>query len=230
VLQPIAVRYIESEDVYQVISGERRFQASREAGLTEIPCWVQSPKDEEILLRQIVENWQRSDLHPYELADSLARLRDANGYSQRDLARETGKPESEISKLLSLLKLDPAVQKAAREDDEGAFSKRHLYALSRLKPDVQQEVANEVKERSLTAIETEKAIRRRLPDAAGRMRGGTPTTHLRYATEQATVTLNFRKRNVTSADIIAALDEVRLKVETPTAPSESHPARTAQSA
>ncbi|HVG49197.1 MAG TPA: ParB/RepB/Spo0J family partition protein, partial [Rubellimicrobium sp.] len=88
VLQPIAVRYLESEDVDQVISGERRFQASREAGLAEIPCWVQTPKDEEILLRQIVENWQRSDLHPYELADSLARLRDANGYTQRVMAGE----------------------------------------------------------------------------------------------------------------------------------------------
>ena len=65
----------------------------------------------------------------------------------------------------------------------------------------------------MTAIETEKAIQRRLPDASGRKRGGSPTTHLRYATEQATVTLNFRKRNVTSADIIAALDEVRIKVD-----------------
>jgi ParB family transcriptional regulator, chromosome partitioning protein len=229
VLQPISVRYIESEDVYQVISGERRFQASREAGLSEIPCWVQSPKDEEVLLRQIVENWQRSELHPYELADSLVRLRDANGYTQRDLARETGKPESEISKLLALQRLDPAVQKAAREDTGETYSKRHLYALSRLKPEEQKEVADEVRERQLTAIETEKAIRRRLPDATGRKRGGAPATHLRYATEQATVTLNFRKRNVTSAEIIAALDEVRLKVEKPSDPRESPLAPSAQS-
>ena len=62
--EPISVRYLEADDVYQVISGERRFQASKKAGLSEIPCWVQSPKDEEILLRQIVENWQRADLHP----------------------------------------------------------------------------------------------------------------------------------------------------------------------
>jgi hypothetical protein len=86
-----------------------------------------------------------------------------------------------------------------------------------------------VRERGLTAIETEKTIRRRLPDATGRKRGGAPTTHLRYATEQATVTLNFRKRNVTSAEILAALDEVRLKVEKPSVPSDSPPAPSSQS-
>jgi len=183
--------------------------------LAEIPCWVQSPKDDEILLRQIVENWQRANLHPYELADSLARLRDANGYTQKDLARETGKPESEISKLLSLLKLDPVVQKVAREDDDATFSKRHLYALTQLKTEEQRTVENEVRERKMTAVETEKAVKSQLPNDAGRKKSGAPVTHLRYATKQATVTLNFRKRNVTAADILAAIEEVRREVRHP---------------
>lgn len=215
-LQPIAVRYLEAEDIYQVISGERRYQASREVGLAEIPCWVQTPKDEEILLRQIVENWQRSDLHPYELADSLARLRDANGYSQKELAEETGKPESEISKLLSLLKLDPAVQKIARDESEGTFSKRHLYALTQVKPADQAKVAMEIQDRNLTAVETEKMVKQRAPDESGRKKAGAPVTHLRFVTTNATVTLNFRKRNVTAAEILAALDEVRIKLRPPT--------------
>src|SRR5262249_40386661 len=100
VLQPITVRYIEAEDVYQIIAGERRYQAAKAAEIAELPCWVQSPQAKDILLHQIVENWQRADLNPYDLADALAVLRDANGYSQKDLARETGKPESEISRLL----------------------------------------------------------------------------------------------------------------------------------
>lgn len=215
VLQAIAVRYIEADDIYQVISGERRFQACKEAGLSEIPCWVQSPKDEEILLRQIVENWQRADLHPYELADSLARLRDANGYTQKQLAEETGKPESEISRLLSLQRIEPSVQKLARDASGGQFTKRHLVNLARLGPDAQQKMAHEIKDRKLTALETEEAVTRQLPDATGRRKRGAPTTHLRYATAQATVTLNFRKRNVTATDILAALDEVRMKVAKP---------------
>ena len=216
VLQPIAVRFVEPDDIYQVISGERRFQACREIGLIEMPCWIQTPKDEEILLRQIVENWQRADLHPYELADSLIRLRDANGYTQRQLAEETGKPESEISKLLALQKLDPVVQKVAREEAGVPFTKRHLYALTQLKtPEAQREVAEEVKERKLTAVETEKVVAAKRPDARGRKKRGAPVVHLRYATTYATVTLNFRKRDVKATDILAALDEARRKVEEP---------------
>ena len=212
-LQPISVRYVEKEDVYQVISGERRFQACREVGLTEIPCWIQKPKDKEILLRQIVENWQRADLHPYELADSLVRLREENGYSQKQLAEETGKPESEISKLLALQKLDPVVQKAAREEPETALSKRHLYALTQLKPETQREVAEEVRQKKMTAIETEKVVAAKKSDAdGGAKKRGAPVVHLRYATTHATVTLNFRKRDVQAADILRALDEARAKV------------------
>ena len=113
IMQPIAVRYIESQKIYQIISGERRYQAALRAKLTEIPCWVQTPREEEILVRQIVENWQRSDLSPFELADALASIRDANKLTQDALAKLTGKPKGEISKLLALLSLVPEVQKRA---------------------------------------------------------------------------------------------------------------------
>jgi ParB family transcriptional regulator, chromosome partitioning protein len=128
ILQPITVRFIETENVYQIIAGERRYRAAKEAGFTEIPCWLRTPDEHDILLHQIAENWQRAELHPYDLADALASLRDAYGYSQKELANWTSKPESEISRLLSLLKLNPAVQQAARKDETGSFTKRHLVA------------------------------------------------------------------------------------------------------
>ena len=90
IMQPIAVRYIEDQNIYLIISGERRYQAALRAKLTEIPCWVQSPREEEILVRQIVENWQRSDLSPFELADALASIRDTNKLTQDALAKLTG--------------------------------------------------------------------------------------------------------------------------------------------
>src|SRR5207244_3650143 len=107
----------------QIISGERRYQASLGAGLAEVPCWVQTPREQEVLLRQIVENWQRADLHPYDLADALVGLRDAFHLTQKQLAKMTGKPESDISRILSLLKLNAAVQRQARQDKTGTISR-----------------------------------------------------------------------------------------------------------
>ncbi len=155
ILQPITVRYVETENIYRIITGERRYHAACEAGLAEIPCWVQSPKEDEVLLHQIVENWQRLDMHPYDLADALARLRDANSYSQRDLARETGKSEGEISKLLALLDLDPAVQKIARDDQTGRISRRHLYAIRALPAERQLSLLRRAQQEAMTAVDME---------------------------------------------------------------------------
>ena len=159
VLQPITVRYVEADDIYQIITGERRYRAAQAIGLSEIPCWVKMPKSEEVLVHQIVENWHRKELHPFEIADALAQLRDANDYSQRQLATETGKPEAEISKFLKLLELSPAVQKEAREDATGVMSFRHLYNIARLKPAEQATVAATVREQGLSAVDTERLVK-----------------------------------------------------------------------
>ena len=63
ILQPITVQYIETDDIYQIITGQRRFQAVKALELPAIPCWIRTPKAEEVLLHQIIENWQRRD-HP----------------------------------------------------------------------------------------------------------------------------------------------------------------------
>src|ERR1043165_8402644 len=140
ILQPVTVQYLESENIYQIITGEGRFEASKSLGLTSIPCWVRNPDSQTTLVHQIVENWQRAELHPYDLADALAALRDSFGFSQKQIADLTGKPESEISRPLSLLKLNPAAQQHAREDKTGTFTRRHLIALAQLPQEDQQEV------------------------------------------------------------------------------------------
>lgn len=214
VLQPISVRYLDAEDVYQVIAGERRFQAAQAAGLAEIPCWVQNPKSEDILLHQIVENWQRADLEPFELAEALSCLRDANGYSQKHLAELTGKPESEISRLLSLLTLDPHVQQETRSDTTGTFTKRHLTAIARLPQEDHQEAILAVREHHFTAQDTEKFVQERKAQATGLKTRGAPRMQpRRYVTSKAIVTLFFRRKHVTTADILAVLDEIRAQVE-----------------
>jgi ParB/RepB/Spo0J family partition protein len=130
VLQAIAVRRQSGTNIFQIISGERRFHAAIAAGLAEIPCWIQEPQEQKILVQQLIENWQRADLHPFEIADTLGRLRDALGYTRLQLAKLTGKSASEISKLLALFDLSPQAQQLARSSEGDALTRRHLYAVS----------------------------------------------------------------------------------------------------
>ncbi len=212
ILQAITVRYIETENVYRIITGERRFYAACEAGLPEVPCWVQSPREEEVLLHQIVENWQRLDMQPYELADALGRLRDANGYAQKDLARETGKSEGEISKLLALLALSPEVQKIAREDETGRIGRRHLYAVRDLPPDRQLSLLQRTHQEGLTAMEIEALAVKYAEAAGGVRRRGAPVTCKRFTTTGAHVSFTFRRKEVSNEDILAAIEEIRLQL------------------
>lgn len=221
ILQPITVRFMEADGIYQVIAGERRYHAACEAKLSEIPCWVQEPKEQDVLLHQIVENWQRLDMHPYDLADALARLRDGNRLTQRDLARETGKSEGEISKLLALLDLAPAVQKVAREDTSGRFTRRHLYAIRSLPAAEQIRLVERTQKETVTAEQMEALAAERDQTIRGRKRRGAPVSHHRFSTTQALVSVTFRKRNVTTKDIVAALDEARVQASPPPASRKS---------
>jgi ParB family transcriptional regulator, chromosome partitioning protein len=204
------VRFIADEGIYYVIAGERRYRAAKEAGLTELPCWVQRPEERDVLVHQIVENWQRAELHPFDLADALTELRDTNGYSQADIARLTGKPESEISRLLSLLKLEPQVQKESRADVSGEITRRHLITISTLNPSAQQRVFRLVKEKGMTALETERFVQDTKAKAVPvDRRGAHHAERIRFKTEKALVLVQFRRGTVTKDDILAALDEAR---------------------
>ena len=214
IIQPITVRYVETENVYRIITGERRYHAACEAGLSEIPCWVRSLKEDEVLKHQIVENWQRLDMHPYDLADALARLRDANSYSQRDLARETGKSEVEISKLLALLDIGPAAQKVARDDQTGRISRRHLYAIRALPAERQLSLLRRAQQEAMTAIDMEQLAAKETEEPASHRRRGAPVSHHRFSTSQATVSLTFRKKDVTTEDVLTTLDEVKAQIST----------------
>lgn len=212
ILQPITLRYIEADDIYQILSGECRFTAAKAAGLEAVPVWVKTPKSEEILLHQIIENWHRSDLNPFDLADSLAQLRAANGFSQTDLANSTGKNKSEISRLLSLLELDPNVQKIARDDDSGRITKRHLFAVARLDTDHQQKLIHRIQKDDLTALDIERYVQRVDKPKGTANSPGAPVTRRRYLTKHASIWLTFRKKEVSDSDIVLALDEVKRQI------------------
>ncbi|MCM2374698.1 ParB/RepB/Spo0J family partition protein [Aporhodopirellula aestuarii] len=209
VLQPISVRLIKETGRYRIVAGECRYTAAREAGLSDLPCWLKSPKENEVLVEQIVENWVRSDLNPFELADSLAILRDANGYTQKMLAEETGKSPGEISKLLSILGLNPDVQSLARRDETGRISKRHLYSISRLPAPMQSVVLEKVQTQNLTAVDVERIAERLSRQQETGDRRGQPKFRRAFKVSQGTVTFSFHSDSVSDKDLLHALHQVR---------------------
>src|SRR5207244_3698333 len=117
------------------------------------------------------------------------------------IADLTGKPESEISRLLSLLKLNPATQKQAREDKTGTYTRRHLIAIAQLPAEDQQEIMIAVKQNNLTAIDTEKLVQDSAMGNRKPKRPGAPIgKRLRFTTSKATVTIAFRKKDASADD------------------------------
>lgn len=212
--QPLTVRWREDLSKYMVIDGGRRFEAATELQLEELPCWIQEGDGKETLIDQIVHNWQRVNLRPYETADALARLRDEFSLTQQQLADMTGKPKGEISKLLALHdKVVPDVQHMARSEsgDNIPLTKRHLYNISKLKPEEQKTVAEQVHQEKLSAIDTERLVtEKRGTKTSGRpkKRQGVAARQRRFRTTKADVLMTFRKKTVTAEDVQAVLQEI----------------------
>jgi len=209
VLQAISVRYVKETDRYRIVAGECRYTAAKRAGIDSLPCWVKTPKENEILVHQIVENWVRSDLNAFELADSLAILRDSNHWTQQQLAQQTGKSKGEISKLLSILGLDPNVHSLARQDETGRVSKRHLYALSRLPVPHQGSLLKRIQRDDLTAVDVERLAER---EARRRERGdarGACIFRRSFRTSRAHVTFSFRSDTIGDEHVLEAIHEIK---------------------
>jgi ParB family transcriptional regulator, chromosome partitioning protein len=124
VLQPLAVR--PREGGYELIAGERRLQAARQAGLSAVPVVVRPCGDEEMLALALVENLQREDLNAMESARSYGRLIEEFGLSQADVAARVGKSRSTVANTVRLLGLPAPMQRAV---EDGTLSEGHARAL-----------------------------------------------------------------------------------------------------
>jgi ParB family chromosome partitioning protein len=125
VIQPITVRKL-GFNSYQLVSGERRFRASKLLGLTSVPAYIRIANDQESLEMALVENIQRQDLDPIEIALSYHRLIEEIQVTQEELSDRVGKNRSTIANYLRLLKLDPIIQTGMRD---GFISMGHGRAL-----------------------------------------------------------------------------------------------------
>ena len=129
IIQPITVRKI-GRNEFQIISGERRYQASKLAGIEELPCFIRIADDQHMLEMAIVENVQRKDLNAIEIALSYKRLIEECNLSQEELGRKVSKNRSTVANFLRLLKLPIEIQKALRDNKITMGHARAMLALS----------------------------------------------------------------------------------------------------
>jgi ParB family chromosome partitioning protein len=115
IIQPITVRRLAPHQ-YQLISGERRFQASKKAGLSAVPAYVRSADDQQMLEMALIENIQRENLNPIEISLSYQRLISECNLKQEELGERVGKNRSTVTNYLRLLKLPPDIQIALRDN------------------------------------------------------------------------------------------------------------------
>ncbi|NIK92732.1 ParB/RepB/Spo0J family partition protein [Mangrovimonas sp. CR14] len=156
VIQPITVRKLDFNK-YQLVSGERRFRASKLLGLESIPAYIRIANDQESLEMALVENIQRQDLDPIEIALSYQRLIDEINLTQEQMSDRVGKKRSTIANYLRLLKLDPIIQTGMRD---GFISMGHGRALINIEDQTDQlDLYEKIITKKLSVRETEALVR-----------------------------------------------------------------------
>ncbi|KJD32140.1 chromosome partitioning protein ParB [Tamlana nanhaiensis] len=156
IIQPITVRKI-GHNQYQLVSGERRFRASKLLELETIPAYVRIANDQESLEMALVENIQRQDLDPIEIALSYQRLIDEINLTQEQMSERVGKKRSTITNYLRLLKLDPIIQTGMRD---GFISMGHGRALIAIDDtSTQLDIYESILTKKLSVRETESMVR-----------------------------------------------------------------------
>lgn len=157
IIQPITVRKIDSGN-YEIISGERRFRASKKAGLNTIPCYIKGVDNETDLLKMsLVENIQRVDLDPIEIGLTYERLITDFNLNIDSISRLVGKNRSTISNYIRLLKLDPIIQSGIRD---GFLSMGHGRALINIEDKkLQLNIYEQIISSELSVRQTEKIVK-----------------------------------------------------------------------
>jgi ParB family chromosome partitioning protein len=155
-IQPITVRRINAHQ-YQLISGERRFRASKLAGLTHIPAYVRTANDQQMLEMALIENIQRENLNAIEVALSFQRMIDECSLKQDELGERVSKNRSTVTNYLRLLKLPPTIQASIRD---GGISMGHAKALLAIEdPTKQIYIHKHIIQQGLSVRKVEEMVR-----------------------------------------------------------------------
>lgn len=155
IIQPITVKKI-SANKYHIISGERRFRAAKMIGLTEVPVFIREAGDQEMLEMALIENIQRADLNPIDIAISYQRLIDEFETTHESISTRVGKKRSTITNYLRLLKLTAAAQEALKQNK---ISMGHAKVLAGIdKADVQRSILKSIIDNQLSVRQSEQLV------------------------------------------------------------------------
>lgn len=157
IIQPLTVSRL-TNGKYRIVAGERRFRASKIAGLKDLPVYIRDVKESQLLELALLENLQREDLNAMEIALSYKRLMDDLDYTQEQVSERMGKERSTVTNYIRLLKLPPDIQVAVRN---GVISMGHARALINVDVvDKQLYIFNEIRSKELSVRQTEDLVRR----------------------------------------------------------------------
>jgi ParB family transcriptional regulator, chromosome partitioning protein len=201
ILEPLVVR--PRGERFQIVAGERRYQAAVQAGLRDLPVVVRDVDDTEVIELALIENLQRKDLTPFEEAEALEGLAENCGYTHEDLARRLGKSRTSVTESLALHGMPAAIRNLCRLAD--------ISAKSLLLQVVRQETSEK-----MTAL-VEKiagqggATRQQLREAVAKPRAGRPKQYVfayRAPTKAFNLKLAFTKSRVSRDEVIDALEAI----------------------
>lgn len=157
VIQPITVRADEKYENFQLISGERRWRASKLAGLAEIPAYIRKPNDQELAEMALVENLFREDLNPIEVGLTYSRLMEEFDLTQEDLAKRVGRGRTTITNFLRCLKLGDFAQEQLRQNK---ISIGHAKALAGINDVIaQRQICEQITAKDLSVRATETLVK-----------------------------------------------------------------------
>ncbi len=199
VIEPIVVR--KHGDGYQIVVGERRWRASKLAGLAEIPVVVQDIAEDKLLELALIENIQREDLNPIETAIAYDRLARELNLSETEIGHRTGKDRSTIANMIRLLRLPKEIQALVAENK---LSMGHARAILRLtSPDEQIRLAEKAAQEGLSVRQIEALTQEAAPESAkksGPKREAPQDPNVRAAAEELERVLGTRVRIVELSD------------------------------
>ncbi len=203
ILEPILVRAKGSR--FEIIAGERRFIASRNLGLKELPCIDMDVEDNEAMEIALIENLQRKDLDIFEEADGLQALADIHSYNHEQISAKIGKARSTITEILSISRIPQKARMIINE--AGGFSRSTIVEIAKLKTEEDMiKFAHDIADRRLTREDTR--------DLAKYLKG--KTKKLKYYvynfvpedTDRFRLRLEFKKQSISKQEIIAVLQEI----------------------
>jgi ParB family chromosome partitioning protein len=203
IIEPLVVR--QRGNRYQIIAGERRYQASVQVGLRELPVVIREVDDTEIIEIALVENLQRKDLGPFEEAEAMAGLADKCGYTHEDLAKRLGKSRTSVTESLALAGMPTEVRNLCRLAD--ITSKSLLLQIVRQQtPEKMVALIEKLTREGQGAV-----TRAQARQAAAKPKPGRPKAYLfqyKPPTKAFDLRLRFRKSAVDRTEVIAALEAI----------------------